>query len=223
MNATISILAALHARERSGVGQWIDLSMLDVQVSWLANQAQAYFATGIAPARTGDQHASIVPYQPFSTSDGELVITVGNDGQFQRLCAVLGQSELAADERFKNNAARVANRKPLIAILAAEIARWTRRDLELQLRREQIPCGPIQTLDQVFADPQVIERGMIVELPHATLGPIRTVANPTKYSATPLRYERAPPILGEHTDEVLSEIAGMSEPEIADLRARGII
>jgi len=223
MNAAIAILAALHAREQSGSGQFIDIAMLDVQVSWLANQAQSYFATGVVPQRTGDQHASIVPYQPFRTQDGRIVIAVGNDTQFQRLCAVIGCSELAEDQRFLTNAARVENRRSLIDVLASEIAEWSTASLEAQLRAAQIPCGPIQSLDEVFSDPQVIARGMVVPMTHPHLGSIKTLANPVKFSATPLSYDRPPPVLGEHTDEVLAQVMGLTEDEIAGLRSRNVI
>ena len=223
MNAATAILAALYWRASTGRGQWIDISMLDVQVSWLANQAQAYFATGKVPARTGDQHSSIVPYQPFNTSDGQLIIAVGNDAQFHRLCAVLECAELALDKRFATNEDRVANRSVLSAELSARIACRSTETLQAQLRLEKIPCGKIQTLDEVFTDPQILARQMIATLPHASLGTVRTVANPMKFSATPIAYTRPPPTLGEHTNEVLQSELGYSADAIDDLRARGVI
>ncbi len=223
MNAAIAILAALHHRDRAGEGQWIDLSMLDVQVSWLANQAQAYFATGAVPARTGDQHASIVPYQPFATLDGLLIVAVGNDAQFRRLCAVLGCASVGEDARFQSNAGRVENRESLIEMLAGEIASWTTTVLQSRLRSEGIPCGPIQTLDQVFSDPQVLARETIIELTHNSLGSVRTVANPTRFSATSIVYDRAPPTLGQDTSAVLTELIGLNAQSVEDLRRRGVV
>jgi crotonobetainyl-CoA:carnitine CoA-transferase CaiB-like acyl-CoA transferase len=223
MNAAIAILAALHHRTHSGEGQWIDLALLDVQVSWLANQAQGYFATGVAPARTGDQHPSLVPYQPFHAKDGLLIVAVGNDGQFQRFCAVLEREQWAQEPQFATNYARVTNREQLIPMLAARVATFGAADLQERLRAVGVPCGPVQSLDQVFADPQVLARHMIVETPHRRLGHIKTVANPAKYSATPLSYEKGPPTLGEDTATVLSERLGLSPEAIEGLRRRGVI
>lgn len=223
MNAAIAILAALHHRTHSGEGQWIDLALLDVQVSWLANQAQGYFATGIAPARTGDQHPSLVPYQPFNAKDGLLIVAVGNDGQFQRLCAVLDREPWAHDPKFATNNNRVVNREQLIPMLAARIATFPAAQLQQRLRDVGVPCGPVQSLDQVFADPQVLARHMLVEMPHRRLGRIKTVANPAKYSATPPTYEKGPPTLGEDTATVLSERLGLTAEAIEGLRRRGVI
>lgn len=223
MNAAIAILAALHHRTRCGEGQWIDLALLDVQVSWLANQAQGYFATGIAPARTGDQHPSLVPYQPFNAKDGLLIVAVGNDGQFQRLCAVIGCEQLGHDPRFASNHGRVVNREQLIPMLAARIATVPAAELQERLRAVGVPCGPVQSLDQVFADPQVLARHMVVETPHRRLRRVKTVANPAKYSATPPSYERGPPTLGQDTEAVLSEVLGLSAEAIGALRERGIV
>ena len=223
MNAAIAILAALHHRSHSGEGQWIDLALLDVQVSWLANQAQGYFATGVAPARTGDQHPSLVPYQPFHAKDGLLIVAVGNDGQFQRFCAVLGREQWAQEPQFATNYARVTNRERLIPMLAARVATFAAADLQERLRAVGVPCGPVQSLDQVFADPQVLARHMVVETPHRRLGRIKTVANPAKYSATPPSYEKGPPTLGEDTATVLSERLGLTPEAIERLRRRGVI
>jgi crotonobetainyl-CoA:carnitine CoA-transferase CaiB-like acyl-CoA transferase len=223
MNATIAILAALHHRGRTGKGQWIDLALLDVQVSWLANQAQAYFATGRAPVRTGEQHSSLVPYQPFATRDGFLVVAVGNDGQFRRFCAVLDCEPLASDPRFETNSARVVNREQLLPTLVAKVAGWTTAALRERLRDAGVPSGPVQTLDQVFADPQVLARGMVVETPHKRLGQVKTVANPTKFSATPIAYQKGPPALGEDTAAVLADLLGLEPQAIEALRERGVI
>lgn len=223
MNAAIAILAALHHRTHSGKGQWIDLALLDVQVSWLANQAEGYFATGVAPGRTGAQHPSLVPYQPFDAKDGLLIIAVGNDGQFQRLCAVLGCESLGQDPKFTSNNDRVVNREQLIPMLAARIASFAAPELQQRLRAVGVPCGPVQSLDQVFADPQVLARHMIVETPHRRLGRVKTVANPAKYSATPPSYDQGPPTLGQDTAAVLSELLGLTDDAIEALRERGAI
>ncbi len=223
MNAAIAILAALHHRTRSGEGQWIDLALLDVQVSWLANQAQGYFATGVAPARTGDQHPSLVPYQPFHAKDGLLIVAVGNDGQFQSFCAVLGCEQWARDPKFATNNGRVVNREQLIPMLAARVATFPAAQLQERLREVGVPCGPVQSLDQVFADPQVLARQMLVEMPHRRLGRVKTVANPAKYSATPPSYDKGPPTLGEDTARVLGERLELSEEAIEGLRQRGVI
>lgn len=223
MNAAIAILAALHHRSHSGQGQCIDLALLDVQVSWLANQAQGYFATGVAPVRTGDQHPSLVPYQPFHAKDGLLIVAVGNDGQFRRFCAVLGREQWAQEPKFATNYARVVNREELIPLLAERVASFSATELQERLRAVGVPCGPVQSLDQVFADPQVLARHMIVEVSHQRLGRIRTVANPAKYSATPPSYEKGPPTLGEDTATVLSEHLGLTPEAIEGLRQRGVI
>jgi crotonobetainyl-CoA:carnitine CoA-transferase CaiB-like acyl-CoA transferase len=223
MNAAIAILAALHHRHHTGEGQWIELALLDVQVSWLANHAQSYFATGAVPARTGDQHASIVPYQPFATMDGLLIVAIGNDAQFRRLCAVLGCADVGKDARFQSNAARVQNRKCLVEIIGNKIASWTTNSLQSRLRSEGIPSGPIQTLEQVFSDPQVLAREMVVELKHGVLGSVKTVANPTRFSATRIVYERAPPTLGQDTSYVLSEFLGLNTQAVDDLRSHGVV
>ena len=223
MNAAIAILAALNHRTQSGQGQWIDLALLDVQVSWLANQAQGYFATGVAPGRTGAQHPSLVPYQPFDAKDGLLIIAVGNDSQFQRLCAVLGCEALAQDPKFASNNERVMNRELLIPMLATRIAALAAAELQARLRAVGVPCGPVQSLDQVFTDPQVLARHMIVETPHRRLGSLKSVANPAKYSATPPSYDRAPPMLGQDTSTVLGELLGLSDDAITALRERGVI
>jgi crotonobetainyl-CoA:carnitine CoA-transferase CaiB-like acyl-CoA transferase len=221
--ATVGILAALNHRERTGVGQYIDLSLLDVQVACLANQALNYLNTGRLPERLGNAHPNIVPYQDFPTSDGYMIIAVGNDTQFARLCAVAGLSELAADPRFSSNKQRVENRAALVERLCAATrlrptARWI-ADLE----RVGVPCGPINTIDAVFADPQVQARGMKVELPHPIAGEVSLVANPLRLSETPVSYRSAPPLLGAHTHEVLAQKLGLSEADIEALAARKII
>ena len=223
MNAAVAILAALHYRHQTGEGQFIDMALLDVQVSWLANQAQNYFCSGQAPGRTGEYHPNLAPYQPFPTSDGELIIAVGNDTQFQRLCDALGLPELATDLRYATNPARVKHRAPLVEQLKTATRNKTSREWMALLRDIKVPCGPIQTIDEVFSDPQVLARDMVVEVEHPELGAVPTVANPIKFSSTPATYQKAPPLLGEDTDGVLLGILGIDESGIADLKSRGVV
>ena len=221
--ASNGILAALHARERTGVGQHIDLALLDVQVATLANQALAYLATGQSPGRTGNAHPTIVPYQTFQAADAPINIAVGNDSQFRRLCETLGVDELAADPRFTANSARAAHKSELTQRLQAvfstrPVAEWT-----AMLEAKGVPAGPINTLEQVFADPQVQHRGMRIDLPHPTLGTAPGVACPLNFSDAPSGHPNAPPLIGQHTDEILSGRLGMTPEAIAGMKARGEI
>lgn len=223
MNSAIAILAALHHRNETGEGQQIDMALLDVQVSWMANQAQSFFCSGKAPTRTGEYHASLVPYQPFPTSDGELIIAVGNDAQFQRLCRGLELSELATDSRYATNPQRIANRVELVEQLKSATRSHTSAALQALLREIKVPGGPIQQIDEVFSDPQVLSRDMVVDVPHPKFGPVKTLANPIKYSVTKLEYHKAPPSLGEDTQTVLRDILGMTDEDIAQLTGRGVL
>lgn len=223
MNATIAILGALHHRHLTGEGQYIDMALLDVQVSWLANQAQNYFCSGTPPTRTGEYHPNLVPYQPFPTADGEkVIIAIGNDGQFQRFCQAVGRPELAEDPRFATNPERVRHRLELVPIMV-EITRSRAAAEWIALLGEiAVPCGPIQNIAQVFDDPQVKAREMKIEL-ESRHGPVPGVANPIKYSRTQLEYRKAPPALGEDTEAVLARLLGKAPAEIAGLRQRGVI
>jgi len=203
--ATIAVQAALAERERSGRGQHIDLALLDVQVACLANQASNYLAGQVLPRRMGNAHPNIVPYQDFPTADGDMILAVGNDTQFARLCAVAGHAEWAADARFATNAARVANRGVLVPLLRQATVMRTTREWVAALEAAGVPCGPINRLDEVFADPQVVSRGMRIEMPHPQAGRVPLVANPIRLSASPVSYRHAPPLLGQHTDEVLAQ------------------
>lgn len=222
MNSAIAVLAALHHRTMTGEGQHIDMALLDVQVSWLANQAQNYFCSGIAPTRTGEYHPNLVPYQPFPTNDGQLIIAAGNDAQYERLCHALGLPALASDPRFATNPARVANRVALVEQLKAATQTYSSAQLQALLRKIKVPGGPIHTIDAVFDDPQVLARNMVVDVEHPELGAVRTLANPIKYSATSLEYSKAPPCLGEDTGFVLRTVLGKSNAEIEQLRDEGI-
>jgi crotonobetainyl-CoA:carnitine CoA-transferase CaiB-like acyl-CoA transferase len=220
--ATIAIQAALAHREKSGLGQYIDLALLDVQVACLANQAMNYLVSGQAPRRLGNGHPNIVPYQDFPTADGDMILAIGNDGQFIRFCEIAGHAEWAADPRFASNAARVRNRGELIPLLRqATVIKTTAEWIRL-LENAAVPCGPINDLAAVFADPQVLHRGLRVDLPHAAGGSAPQVANPIRFSATPVGYRHAPPVLGQDTDAILEEL-GHNEESIAMLRVAGVI
>jgi crotonobetainyl-CoA:carnitine CoA-transferase CaiB-like acyl-CoA transferase len=221
--ATNAVLAALAWREKSGEGQYIDLALLDVQVACLANQAMNYLATGQNPRRLGNAHPNIVPYQDFPTADGYMILAIGNDGQFARFCEEAGQPDIAADPRFATNRARVANRGELIPMLKRLTIERSTADWVAALEALAVPCGPINTLADVFADPQVQVRGLKVTMPHPVAGSLPLVANPMKLSATPVDYRLPPPMLGEHTDGVLAATLGLDAARIAALRAGGIV
>jgi crotonobetainyl-CoA:carnitine CoA-transferase CaiB-like acyl-CoA transferase len=219
--AVVAIQAALGDRERSGEGRYIDISLLDVQVGVLANQAMNYLVSGVPPHRLGNAHPNIVPYQVFAVADGHLVIAVGNDGQFRRLAGVLGVPELAADPDYATNERRVANRATLIAGLSARIAGFGRDDLLTRLAGAGVPAGPINSVAQVFDDPQVQARGMRLDLPGAA-GTVPGVRTPILMSAGDLAYRRASPRLGEHTTAVLAEL-GFAAGEIERLRQAKVV
>jgi len=225
MYSAVAILAALRHRDRTGEGQHLDMALLDTQIAWLGNQGQTYLTSGTAPPRLGNAHASVVPYQVFATADGHIVLAVGNDAQFRKFCAFASAGGLADDPRFAANAARVTHRAVLVPLLAAIIAGRTSAHWIEGLEREGVPCSPINRLDEVFADPHVRSRGMTVTMPHpaASGEPITLIANPIKFSATPVEYRHAPPTLGQHTEEILTELLGLSAGEIAALREREVI
>ncbi|MCK9380123.1 MAG: CoA transferase [Sulfuritalea sp.] len=220
--ATVAIQAALAHREKTGQGQHIDLALLDVQVACLANQAMNYLVSGKAPRRMGNGHPNIVPYQDFPTADGDMILAIGNDGQFARFCEIAGRAEWIGDERFATNAARVRHRAALLPLLRQTTVMKTTGEWIALLENAAVPCGPINDLAAVFADPQVVHRGLRVEMPHAAGGSAPQVANPIRFSATPIDYRLAPPLLGQDTDEVLREI-GRSAEDIAALRAAGVV
>ncbi|WP_372070181.1 CaiB/BaiF CoA-transferase family protein (plasmid) [Tistrella mobilis] len=221
--ATIGVLAALAHRERTGEGQHIDLALLDVSVATLANQAMNYLVSGKAPGRMGNAHPNIVPYQAFATQDGHLVLAIGNDEQFRRFAAEAGHPDWATDPRFATNAQRVANRAALVPLVAGAVATRTTDDWIAALESKAVPCGPINTLDRVFADPQVQARGLARQIAHPALGSVPTVANPLNLSATPVDYARAAPRLGADTDETLGRLLGLDADALADLRKKGVI
>jgi crotonobetainyl-CoA:carnitine CoA-transferase CaiB-like acyl-CoA transferase len=222
MYASVAILAALRHRDATGQGQAIDMALLDTQVAMLANLGANFLATGVAPRRAGNAHQNIVPYQVFETSDGHMILAVGNDGQFAKFCEVAGRPQLAADPRFARNADRVRHRAVLVPLLAELIAARPRQHWLSALEAAKVPCGPINDLAEVFADPQVQSRGMTVPMPHPLADTLRVVASPMKLSDTPVQYRRAPPLLGEHTDDVLAEL-GWSDAERAELRRQDVL
>ena len=225
MYATTAILAALHHRDKTGQGQYIDLSLLDTQVAWLANVGLNYLTSGQVPTRVGNEHPNIVPYNVMATSDRHVILAVGNDGQFAKFCEFAGEPSLATDPRYVTNEQRVLNRRALYDHLAGVMRRKTQDEWVEGLAKLGVPCSPVNNVDQVFADPQVRARGMQIALPHsqAAKGTVDLIGNPIKYSATPVDYRRAPPYLGQHTDEVLNEVLKLSPAEIAELRAQKIV
>jgi crotonobetainyl-CoA:carnitine CoA-transferase CaiB-like acyl-CoA transferase len=221
--AVIAILAALRHREATGRGQHIDMALLDVQVSAMINIAQAYLSADVVASRNGNVHPSVVPSQSFECQDGTIMLAAGNDGQFARLCQVLGRDDWALDARYATNAARVRNRDEVIRLLQELLSQrpvvyWTER-----LSRAGVPCGPINDIAQVFRDPQVRHRGMRIEMQHSAAGTLPLVGSPLRLSATPVQYRLPPPLLGEHTDQVLGELLGMGREEIEALRQARVV
>ncbi len=224
MYAAVSINAALRHREITGEGQHIDIGMLDTQVAMLSMQGLNYLTSGEVPRRYGNAHPNIVPYQVFATADGYITLAVANDEQFERLCAFAGAPELAADERYASNAARVRNREDIVGKLVPLFAAQTSKHWLDGLEQNNVSCGPINTLEQVFADPQVKFRGMEIEMDHPLAQkPVHLIGSPIRMSATPTSYDHPPPTLGQHSAELLGELLGMSGDDVAALHERGVI
>ncbi|MBC3412248.1 CoA transferase [Pseudomonas sp. SWRI51] len=221
--STVAILAALAHRDQAGVGQHIDMALLDVQVACLANQAMNYLATGTPPRRLGNAHPNIVPYQDFPTADGDFILTVGNDGQFRKFAEVAGQPQWADDPRFATNKQRVANRAELIPLIRQATVFKTTAEWVAALELAGVPCGPINDLAQMFQDPQVLARGLAVNLPHPLAGSVPQVASPIRLSETPVEYRHAPPLLGEHTEAVLGDLLGLGAGDVQRLRDAGVV
>jgi crotonobetainyl-CoA:carnitine CoA-transferase CaiB-like acyl-CoA transferase len=223
MYAATAILAALRARDQSGHGQHIDVPLYDSQVAWLANQGLNYLVSGEVPRRLGSGHPNLVPYQAFATADGFVMLAVGNDRQFRACVQCLECPELADRPQFATNAARVENRRELVTILADRfVRRTTSAWLEL-LRQQRIPAGPINDLAAVLSGPEAADAGLVRRLPHAAAESVPTIANPVRFSATPVQYRMAPPLLGQHTNTVLRDELGYSETEISSMREDGTI
>jgi crotonobetainyl-CoA:carnitine CoA-transferase CaiB-like acyl-CoA transferase len=223
MYAVAAVLAALNERHASDRGQYIDLSLLDTQVAWLANQNMNYLVSGVPPRRQGTAHPNIVPYQAFETADGHLMLAIGNDAQFARFCEAVGEPVLAADERYTTNRARVAHRRELVPRVAAVLRTRTTAGWLAVLRTAQVPCGPINDLAKVFEDPQVRHRGLRFDLPHPLAGSVPGVGNPVRFGRTPVVYDRPPPPLGADTGEVLATRLGLDEAAVAALREQGVV
>ncbi len=222
MYSTVAILAALAHRDQTGEGQYIDMALLDVQVAMLANMNMNYLTSGVSPVRAGNAHQNLVPYQVFECADGHVIIAAGNDAQYQRFCAVGGEPQLATDERFSVNPQRIRNRAELIPLLAAMVKKKTKQQWISELEAAGVPCGPINTLKEAHENEQVVARGLRFDLPHPTAGTVPMVGNPIRYSATALEYHMPPPLLGQHTREVLASL-GYSEAEIAQLGSSRIV
>ncbi len=222
MYATVAILAALRHRDATGQGQVIDMALLDTQVAMLANLGANYLVTRQAPGRAGNAHQNIVPYQVFEVADGHLILAVGNDGQFVRFCQVAGCPELALDKRFASNANRVRHRQVLVPLLGSFLLQRSRADWISALEAAKVPCGPINDMADVFADPQVLARQMTVKLPHPLSDALELVSSPMKLSQTPVQIRRPPPLLGQHTDEILAEL-GLDLADRQRLQKDGIL
>jgi crotonobetainyl-CoA:carnitine CoA-transferase CaiB-like acyl-CoA transferase len=223
MYATIAICAAIAHRAETGIGQHLDLALLDSQIALLAYQNTNYFATGIPPKRIGNLHPNIVPYQPFKTADGDVILACGNDNLFRKFCEAAGCTELAGDPRFAGNGKRVENRAELTRLLQAVFARRSTKEWVELLEAAGVPNGPINDVAQVFEEPQVKARGIKVELDHPVAGRLPTVASPMRFSATPVEYKLAPPVLGQHTEEILRGLLQKTDVEIAKLKADGTV
>ena len=225
MYASSAILAALHHQRRTGEGQHLDLALLDTQVAWLANEGTNYLISGKVPQRLGNQHPNIVPYKLFEAADGPVVLAAGNDRQYQRFCTFAGVPELADDARFRTNSLRLHNRDALYELLDPVFRAKTKTEWVDGLTALGVPCGPVNNIEEVFEDPQVQHRGMRIEMPHPTsaTGTVPLLGNPIKMSATPPAYDKPPPVLGQHTAEVLEELLALDAPELTRLREAGVI
>jgi crotonobetainyl-CoA:carnitine CoA-transferase CaiB-like acyl-CoA transferase len=221
--AANAIQGALLERHQSGLGQYIDLALLDVQAAVLANQASNYLTGGTVPGRLGNAHPNIVPYQAFATADGHLILAVGNDSQFRRLCTVLDMPDWADNSDYATNSARVVNRQSLCGEISQRLTQHDSAHWLHLLEQHQVPCGPINSIDQVFQDPQILARNMLVTMEDKRAGEVQLVGNPINYSRSGIEYTVPPPILGDNTDSVLGEYLEYSELEISTLRNKSII
>jgi formyl-CoA transferase len=221
--AALAITAAIAHRERTGVGQYIDVALLDTIVAFGANQIFNYFTSGKVPGRYGNAHANLLPYEVFATADGHVILAVGNDSQFASFCKVAGRPELAADSRYATMPERIRNRVTLIPLVRDIIGKRPSRQWIAELEAANVPCGPINDYREVFEDPQVRHRGLKVEIPHPAGVPCPTVASPMRFSETPVTYDTPPPLLGQHTREVLGDLLGMKDDELDRLAGKKVI
>ena len=223
MYASVAILAALNHAERTGRGQYVDMALLDTIVAFNANQIVSFFCSGNIPKRYGNAHAQVVPYEVFAVADGHIILAIGNDGQFRRFCEVAGCAALADDERFRTNSARILNRAALIPQVAEVMRTRPKKEWIALLEAATVPCGPINNMKEVFEDPQVQHRDLRVDIPHPLGGTAPVVRSPMRLSETPVDYRIAPPLLGQHTDEVLKGLLGKTDEELAQLRHAGLV
>ena len=223
MYASVAILAAITHRERTGQGQYIDAALLDTIVAFNANQISSYFASGKIPIRWGNAHAQVVPYEVFPCADGHIILAVGNDSQFASFCQAAGCAELAQEPRFKTMSQRIVHRGELIPLITEVMRTRSKREWIEALEAANVPCGPINNMKEVFEDPQVQHRGLRVDMPHPLGGKASVVRSPLRLSETPVEYRLAPPMLGQHTEEVLKGILGRSDAELQKLKAAGIV
>jgi len=222
--ACSAILAALHYRERAGIGQHIDIALLDAQVAWLANQASNYLVSGKIPRRMGNAHPNIVPYETFQARDGIFIaLGVGNDNQWRKFCKLANLDHLMDHPQYASNPKRVENRKELVSILQKIFLQKDSGEWITLLTEAEIPAGPINNLERVFADPQVLAREMLVRMEHPAVGPIKLVGSPMKLSETPVQYRIPPSLLGEHTEEILRDVLGYDKTKIARLKEENVI
>jgi crotonobetainyl-CoA:carnitine CoA-transferase CaiB-like acyl-CoA transferase len=223
MYASVAILAALTHRERTGEGQYIDCALLDTIIAFNANQIVSYFCSGRIPIRYGNAHAQVVPYEVFPTSDGHIILAIGNDGQFKRFCEIAGCAELADEPRFKTNSQRIVHRAELIPLIAEVMRTRSKQEWIAALEEATVPCGPINNMKEVFEDPQVKHRGLRIDMPHPRGGTAPVVASPMRLSETPVEYRIAPPLLGQHNEEIYRGLLGKSEAELVRLKSAGIV
>jgi crotonobetainyl-CoA:carnitine CoA-transferase CaiB-like acyl-CoA transferase len=223
MYASLAIVAAVAHCERTGQGQYIDAALLDTIVAFNANQIVNYWCSGEIPRRYGNAHANIVPYEVFPAADGHIILAVGNDGQFQRFCDAAGCPELATEGRFKTNSQRIVHRAELIPLIAEIMRTRSKHEWIEALEAAGVPCGPINNMKEVFEDPQVQHRGLRVDMPHPLGGVAPLVASPMRLSETPVEYRHAPPLLGQHNEEILKGLLGKSDAELVALKTAGVV
>jgi formyl-CoA transferase len=223
MYASVAILAAITHRERTGQGQYIDAALLDTIVAFNANQISSWFASGKVPGRWGNAHAQVVPYEVFPCADGHIILAVGNDSQFASFCRAAGCAELAQEPRFKTMSQRIVHRGELIPLITEVMRTRSKREWIEALEAANVPCGPINNMKEVFEDPQVQHRELRVDMPHPLGGKASVVRSPLRLSETPVEYRLAPPMLGQHTEEVLKDILGRSDADLQKLKAAGIV
>lgn len=223
LNALAGILAAIIKRDRTGEGEHIDIALLDTTIASLANQGSTYLTAGQVPGRMGNAHPTVMPYQVYPTKDGYIILAIGNDGQFQRFCGAAGLAGVAEDERYAKNPGRIRNRKDLAALIVSALSHRTTAEWVSLFEDKAVPCGPINTIDQVYADPHVQARRMRREITHPTLGTLAVAANPVRFASVDTTAAKAPPLLGEDTDAVLGDVLGLAAGDLAQLRKDGVI